>query len=507
MVEPDNSGHPDRASPVRTPRCSGRRRRCSRWTRLDVRGRRLRVWKNAPPTLRAILEPSRGTGRRPSSSTRTRRLTFDEHFRAAAHLAHDPRRALRRGEGRPRRHRHAQLPGVVDRVLGGGGGRRAWSCRSTRGGRPPSSSTACRTRAPKVAVRRRRARSSASPTTLAALELAGVIVARSDGGRRSRRRARSRTSSATVPADATLPDGRARPRGRRHDLLHVGHDGPPKGALGTHRNICGEPHDARVRHGAARLRASAPAGDAAGDAGPERVPAVRAVLPRHGLPLGPRRQPRLRREARDHAQVGPRAGARADRARAGHHLRRRAVDGVAGARVAAASSKRDISSVQSIGYGGAPAPPELVRRIEAACSPGARPRNGYGLTETSSVTTINAGVDYQRKPDSVGVPVPVVRRQGRRRRGQRRAGRRASASSGSRAPTWSRATGASRRRPPRAFVERLVPHRRRRAPRRRGLRLHRRPRQGHGHPRRRERLLRRGRGRAVRAPRGHRRRR
>jgi long-chain acyl-CoA synthetase len=68
---------------------------------------------------------------------------------------------------------------------------------------------------------------------------------------------------------------------------------------------------------------------------------------------------------------------------------------------------RDISSVRSIGYGGAPAPPELVRRIEAMF-PGRTPSNGYGLTETSSVTTINSGADYQRHPDSVGVPVPVV---------------------------------------------------------------------------------------------------
>ena len=34
--------------------------------------------------------------------------------------------------------------------------------------------------------------------------------------------------------------------------------------------------------------------------------------------------------------------------------------------------------------------------------------NGYGLTETSSVSTMNAGIDYERKPDSVGPPVPVV---------------------------------------------------------------------------------------------------
>ena len=68
--------------------------------------------------------------------------------------------------------------------------------------------------------------------------------------------------------------------------------------------------------------------------------------------------------------------------------------------------KRDTSSVRSIGYGGAPAPPELVRRIESMF-PGRAPSNGYGLTETSSVTTMNAGDDYIAKPKSVGVPVAV----------------------------------------------------------------------------------------------------
>ena len=37
----------------------------------------------------------------------------------------------------------------------------------------------------------------------------------------------------------------------------------------------------------------------------------------------------------------------------------------------------------------------------------APPGNGYGLTETSAMTTMNAGDDYVRKPDSVGPPAPV----------------------------------------------------------------------------------------------------
>ncbi|HXW31756.1 MAG TPA: AMP-binding protein, partial [Acidimicrobiales bacterium] len=70
-------------------------------------------------------------------------------------------------------------------------------------------------------------------------------------------------------------------------------------------------------------------------------------------------------------------------------------------------SKRDTSSIRAVAYGGAPAPPELVRRIKEHF-PVSAPSNGYGLTETSSVTTMNSGDDYVGKPDSVGPPVPVV---------------------------------------------------------------------------------------------------
>jgi long-chain acyl-CoA synthetase len=62
--------------------------------------------------------------------------------------------------------------------------------------------------------------------------------------------------------------------------------------------------------------------------------------------------------------------------------------------------------VLSIGYGGAPAAPELVRRIKQVF-PDVSASNGYGLTETSAITTSNGGIDYERKPDSIGLPMPI----------------------------------------------------------------------------------------------------
>jgi long-chain acyl-CoA synthetase len=69
-------------------------------------------------------------------------------------------------------------------------------------------------------------------------------------------------------------------------------------------------------------------------------------------------------------------------------------------------AKRDTSSVLGVIYGGAPAAPELVRRIKQAF-PKAAPSNGYGLTETSAVTTTNSGPDYEARPDSIGLATPI----------------------------------------------------------------------------------------------------
>ncbi|MDO8290108.1 MAG: class I adenylate-forming enzyme family protein [Parvibaculum sp.] len=66
----------------------------------------------------------------------------------------------------------------------------------------------------------------------------------------------------------------------------------------------------------------------------------------------------------------------------------------------------DTSTVESISYGGAPSAPDLVTRIKQQF-PKVQPGNGYGLTETSSITTTNSAEDYQHRPESAGPCVPV----------------------------------------------------------------------------------------------------
>jgi long-chain acyl-CoA synthetase len=66
----------------------------------------------------------------------------------------------------------------------------------------------------------------------------------------------------------------------------------------------------------------------------------------------------------------------------------------------------DLSSLESIGYGGAPAAPELVRRIKSEFN--AMPNSGWGMTETSATITHHGAEDYLNRPDSCGPPVPVA---------------------------------------------------------------------------------------------------
>lgn len=70
-------------------------------------------------------------------------------------------------------------------------------------------------------------------------------------------------------------------------------------------------------------------------------------------------------------------------------------------------ASRDMSSLLSVGGGGAPAPPELVRRVDRSFRT-ARPGIGYGLTETNAYGPNNSGDDYLRKPTSCGRVVPSV---------------------------------------------------------------------------------------------------
>jgi acyl-CoA synthetase (AMP-forming)/AMP-acid ligase II len=74
---------------------------------------------------------------------------------------------------------------------------------------------------------------------------------------------------------------------------------------------------------------------------------------------------------------------------------------------AAASSPRDLKSLEVISFGASPVPPALIGRVDEVFGGRVAPATGYGMTEaTSSIASIS-GELYLRHPDSVGLPTPV----------------------------------------------------------------------------------------------------
>jgi long-chain acyl-CoA synthetase len=68
--------------------------------------------------------------------------------------------------------------------------------------------------------------------------------------------------------------------------------------------------------------------------------------------------------------------------------------------------EHDLSSLEGLSYGGAPAPGELVRRIKARF-PKSAPATAWGMTETSATFTHHVAEDYELRPDSCGLAMPV----------------------------------------------------------------------------------------------------
>ncbi|HKU64234.1 MAG TPA: AMP-binding protein [Rhizomicrobium sp.] len=67
----------------------------------------------------------------------------------------------------------------------------------------------------------------------------------------------------------------------------------------------------------------------------------------------------------------------------------------------------DVSSLELVTFGGAPAPASLAGQVRARL--GAMPGQGWGMTETSATCTSHSGEDYLYRPASCGPPLPVGR--------------------------------------------------------------------------------------------------
>ena len=364
-----------------------------------IRGVPTRVWKNAPPSLRAVFEASRGHGDLPFLVYEDERLSYAEHYRRTARLAGAlaHRFAIGKGDGVAIAMRNfpewslafwaaASLGAIVVPLNAWMTGPELDYCLADCGARLL---VADAERAERLLPH------------LARLPLEAVLVARAS---RSLPAELLPLEDALGDGEAALPDAAIDPEDDATIFYTSGTTGKPKGALGTHRNICGN----LLSIGFARARTLLRRGENL--PAPGTAPRTATLL---SVPFFHATGCHSVLCANLHAGNKIVLMHRWEPERAMQLIERERVTSFGGVPSMAwqvlehpAFGRYDLSTVESIAYGGAPAAPELVARIKEKF-PKAMPGNGYGLTETSSVTSQNAGEDYQRKPDSAGLAIPV----------------------------------------------------------------------------------------------------
>ncbi|MEQ9518020.1 MAG: class I adenylate-forming enzyme family protein [Parvibaculum sp.] len=372
-----------------------------------IRGVKLRVWKNAPPSLRDLFEAGRAHGELDYLVFQDERVSYEAHYRAVAKCAAAlVARGVRKGDRVAIIMRNypewaiafwaSVVIGAVCVPLN------AWlTGEELEYGLSDSGS--------KIAIvdgerlDRIQGRLDAIPT------LTHLIVARHGGDLPAKAEAWADIVAApgtygSLP-DAALPDVAIAPEDDATIFYTSGTTGKPKGALGTHRNIITNLISLGIAPTRAFLR--------------------RGELPPQPDPNAPKRAFLLSvpffHATGCHSILVPNLAAGGKIVMMYKWVPEEALRLIEAEKIAAfggvpamvwqvLESPRfhefDLSSVESVSYGGAPSAPELVTRIKKSF-PKVSPGNGYGLTETSSVTTQNSAEDYQNRPSSAGPAVPV----------------------------------------------------------------------------------------------------
>ncbi|MEU7857813.1 class I adenylate-forming enzyme family protein [Nonomuraea sp. NPDC049141] len=354
----------------------------------------VRTWKHAPGHFRALLEMSRFHGEKEFLVYEDEHITFEEHFRRAATLAN--RLVTEYGVAKGDRvvvamRNYPEWVVAFSAALAAG----AIAVPLNAWWTEPELAYGVRDCDAKVLI--------ADGERAVRLAATGVpmIVARGEAPEGARS---FEDVLGEVGADVTLPDVELSPEDPATIFYTSGTTGHPKGALGSHRNLGQSPMT--VAYGL--MRAVALAGkDAAAAAGARRVTLLTVPLfhvtgcfsaltttmfAGGGLVLmykwDPEQALRLIERERITAMIGVPTNA--------WQLMSHPDFG-----------KYDLSSLTTLGYGGAPAPPKLLERIGENL-PDRAASNGYGMTETTGLAVGNGGPDYQARPDSIGLPTAVV---------------------------------------------------------------------------------------------------
>jgi long-chain acyl-CoA synthetase len=363
-----------------------------------IHGRSTRIWKNAPPTLQHCFAAGRAHADRIFLVHESERVTFEAFARATLALAaHFRSLGVHQGDRIAITMRNlpewpvafyaGQLVGAIVTPLNAW-----WTGSELEYGLADSGAVLLVTDAERL--------ERIAPQLAALPGLKHILTCR--GGDRSLEAQIGPPESwADLPAAAT-PAPFLTPEDDATIFYTSGTTGKPKGALGTHRNICCNVMATPFAAARAILR--------------------RGEIPPAPDPTGPQKSILLSvpffHATGSHAVMNPAlvGGAKIvmqrkfDAGEALALIERERITSAGGVPTIAWQllthpdrANYDISSLESISYGGAPSAPELVRQIGAVTAPG----NGWGMTETSATFCSHVGEEYLAAPDSAGPPCAV----------------------------------------------------------------------------------------------------
>ena len=369
---------------------------------VEIDGIATRTWKNAPPSLRAIAEAGRTHGERTFLIYEDERVSFEAWYHAVATLSETLReRGLGKGDRVALAMRNLpEWPVAFFAVTALGAIcvplNAWWSPDELAFALTDSGARAL------ICDAERWQRIAPSSEALAAIETR--VVSRADEGIDGAERLEDLIGTpgayADLPARA-LPEADVAPDDSATIFYTSGTTGAPKGALGTHRAICSNVLTTQYNLAAAPLRR--------GEMPPESTPKVSLVT----IPL-------FHVTACSAAMMGYIVSGHTmvfmhhwDPVEAFRLIERERVNLTGGVPTIAwqlldhpERKNYDLGSLELITYGGAPAAPELVRKIHDEF--GALPGSGWGMTETMATVTGHVSEDYLNRPDSCGPPVPVA---------------------------------------------------------------------------------------------------
>lgn len=367
-----------------------------------IRGVPTRTWKNVPPTLAALARIAGSHGARTFTVHDDERVSYDAFFRATATLAQI---FVARGIGKGDRVAIAmrnlpEWPVVFFAAAAVG----AIAVPLNAWWTGPELEYALGDSGTRLLICDADRHARIAPHLAALPDLGHVIVSRSAQpieGVELLESLLGRPNDWSALPDSDLPDCAIEPDDHATIFYTSGTTGHPKGALGTHRNILTNILSSAYSTARAALRR----GELPAPSSPKTMLLV--------IPL-------FHVTACNAALMGAVFGGSTlvfmrkwDTVQAFELIQRERVNATGGVPTIAwqllehpERGNYDLSSLETISYGGAPSAPELVRRIHAefGCMPG----NGWGMTETSATVTSHVAEDYQHRPESCGPAVPVA---------------------------------------------------------------------------------------------------